>query len=49
MIDGTYGKCLDCGRPIPTERLRALPATTLCVECAREDETTHPGRARGHG
>lgn len=31
---GTYGVCVDCGKPIPAARLSALPYTTLCVECA---------------
>lgn len=32
--DGTYGRCQGCGRPIPGERLAALPSTTTCVACA---------------
>ena len=31
---GTYGACERCGKPIPTERLEALPATRTCVGCA---------------
>jgi RNA polymerase-binding protein DksA len=31
--DGTYGVCEECGRPIPVERLRAMPATRYCVAC----------------
>ena len=31
---GSYGICESCGRPIPVERLDALPYATLCVECA---------------
>ncbi len=30
---GTYGKCVNCGRLIPDERLRALPLTLYDVEC----------------
>jgi RNA polymerase-binding transcription factor DksA len=30
----TYGVCASCGRPIGSERLEALPATTTCVACA---------------
>ena len=32
--DGTYGTCRVCNRPIPVARLRALPHTSLCVQCA---------------
>jgi RNA polymerase-binding transcription factor DksA len=28
---GRYGICEDCGRPVPDERLEALPATRWCV------------------
>ncbi|MEW6268050.1 MAG: TraR/DksA C4-type zinc finger protein [Thermodesulfobacteriota bacterium] len=35
---GTYGVCEGCGGGIAVERLEALPATPLCIECAREDE-----------
>ena len=31
---GTYGVCVDCGRPIPPGRLEALPTATRCVDCA---------------
>lgn len=30
---GTYGTCEVCGDSIPTARLEALPATTLCIDC----------------
>ena len=32
--DGTYGNCVDCGKPIPVARLDALPYATRCVDCA---------------
>lgn len=32
---GTYGLCTSCRRPIPTERLEALPWTALCIDCSR--------------
>ncbi len=28
---GTYGLCESCGRPIPLERLEAIPHTRFCV------------------
>ncbi len=31
--EGTYGLCDICGRPIPPERLQALPQASLCLEC----------------
>ncbi|MBD7958004.1 TraR/DksA C4-type zinc finger protein [Microbacterium sp. Sa4CUA7] len=34
VADGTYGICLECGRPIPVERLQARPAADRCVTCA---------------
>lgn len=37
----TYGLCEICGKPIPDERLEALPGTRYCVEHAREVERQH--------
>jgi len=33
---GTYGFCSVCGKPIPVERLEAVPWTTLCIDDARK-------------
>jgi len=33
---GTFGKCEECGSPIPKARLQALPYTRHCVNCARK-------------
>lgn len=38
VLAGTYGTCEGCKGRISIERLRAVPATRLCVECAREAE-----------
>ena len=35
---GTYGKCVNCGAPIPQERLEAMPWATLCIDCKRKEE-----------
>lgn len=53
IADGTYGVCEGCEQPIPEARLRALPATRFCVDCARNQEArrtelaaetpSHPG------
>jgi DnaK suppressor protein len=29
----TYGRCADCQRPIPRQRLEALPSATRCAAC----------------
>jgi DnaK suppressor protein len=45
LDEGTYGVCDGCGAAIPAGRLRALPDSVLCVDCAaraRRDVT--PGR-----
>jgi DnaK suppressor protein len=36
--EGTYGKCVNCGAPIPQERLEAMPWATLCIDCKRKEE-----------
>jgi DnaK suppressor protein len=33
---GEYGTCSVCGKPIPVERLEAVPWTTLCIDDARK-------------
>jgi len=32
--DGSYGFCVGCTKPIPTERLLAIPYASHCVPCA---------------
>ena len=39
--DGAYGTCQSCDRPIPIDRLAAIPHSRLCATCAR-----HPARGR---
>lgn len=34
-LEGSYGTCTSCGGKIEGERLGALPATRLCIDCAR--------------
>jgi DnaK suppressor protein len=29
----TYGICIKCNKPIPFERLKAVPSTTRCLSC----------------
>jgi len=35
IADGTYGRCVDCGATIATERLDVLPAAARCIACQR--------------
>ena len=29
----SFGVCINCGKPIPVERLKALPTATRCISC----------------
>jgi DnaK suppressor protein len=31
--EGSYGRCTECGAPIPLARLEVFPETATCVEC----------------
>lgn len=42
IADGSYGDCVDCGQPIPPERLKAHPTALRCVACQSRYEKTHP-------
>lgn len=35
MDKGTYGICVDCGKPITKSRLKALPEAERCLSCAQ--------------
>lgn len=35
---GSYGKCVECEEMIGKERLKAIPYTPYCIECARAME-----------
>ena len=36
--DGTYGTCVECGKPIGQARLKALPEAVTCVTCQEKIE-----------
>lgn len=38
MTEGTYGQCEVCGERIAVARLNALPYTSSCIDCQREQE-----------
>jgi DnaK suppressor protein len=35
---GTYGVCVECGQPLPEERLDARPEAARCVNCQHDLE-----------
>ncbi|MBU1006997.1 MAG: TraR/DksA family transcriptional regulator [Candidatus Omnitrophica bacterium] len=36
--EGKYGKCLSCGKKIPTLRLKAVPYAKHCIQCQENIE-----------
>ncbi len=38
MDEGAYGDCDMCGKPIPLQRLQAVPYVTDCIACRRKAE-----------
>lgn len=42
--EGGYGRCVDCGEPIPFERLQALPSAARCIDCETRREQQAGGR-----
>ncbi|KEF37550.1 transcriptional regulator, TraR/DksA family [Schinkia azotoformans MEV2011] len=38
---GTYGKCEECGKDIPVDRLKALPTATHCIEHTPDNVVSH--------
>lgn len=39
--EGTYGKCAECGKEIPVERLEAVPYTLYCVDHTNEQSLSN--------
>jgi RNA polymerase-binding transcription factor DksA len=40
LAQGEYGKCVDCGKDIPRERLEAIPEAIRCIEDQARYEAT---------
>lgn len=36
---GTYGRCVECGRELPDERLEVRPEAERCVDCQQRAES----------
>ncbi|MER2129254.1 TraR/DksA C4-type zinc finger protein [Solibacillus sp.] len=34
--NGAYGKCIECDKPIPFERLEAMPTALTCIDHVNE-------------
>jgi len=47
LANGTYGKCIDCGRQIEPNRLKAIPWTPYCLEDQGRHDAASPGRSGG--
>ena len=41
--NGTYGVCEVCGKRVPQTRLAAIPYTSYCVNCERDQERARIG------
>jgi RNA polymerase-binding protein DksA len=42
IAKGSYGACIECGKAIPLERLKAQPTATRCIACQAAYEQRHP-------
>jgi DnaK suppressor protein len=41
--NGTYGRCIDCGRQIEPQRLTAIPWTPYCIDDQRRHDAETAG------
>jgi DnaK suppressor protein len=39
LDEGTYGDCDVCGKPIVRARLRAMPDSVMCLDCAAAERS----------
>lgn len=42
LKEGEYGKCVRCGKPISSARLKAVPHARMCIECKSAEESPGP-------
>jgi DnaK suppressor protein len=45
LAEGQYGRCVDCGREIPPERLQAVPEAVRCID----DQARYEAMLRARG
>jgi DnaK suppressor protein len=43
---GSYGVCVECGKPVELERLEVYPAARRCFLCQSRYEKSHAGPAK---
>jgi DnaK suppressor protein len=41
LDNGAYGRCVDCGDPVPEGRLEAKPEAARCVRCQSKRDKRH--------
>ena len=44
MDEGHYGLCVTCSRPLPDDRLDAVPMAPLCMSCHYNEQNCRIGR-----
>ena len=49
MNEGSYGTCLECGEPIASRRLQAIPWASHCVRCQQAHEHSKQLRVEAMG
>ena len=45
LAEGNYGSCVDCGKEIPPDRLKAVPEAIRCID----DQRRYEGELRERG
>ncbi|HEU5382814.1 MAG TPA: TraR/DksA C4-type zinc finger protein [Ktedonobacteraceae bacterium] len=49
LADGTYGQCQHCGKPIPSQRLEAIPWAERDIQCEEQLEHMYLSREEVYG
>ena len=49
MNEGSYGTCLECGEPIASRRLQAIPWAAHCIRCQQAHEQSKQLRVAAMG
>jgi DnaK suppressor protein len=49
MNEGSYGTCVECGEPIASRRLQAIPWTSHCIRCQQAHDQSEQLRMAAMG